>query len=242
MFVKCKVKTYPDGTKKVYVYDESYIIGSDDNQQVPTFSDDSRTDEMIQADKEHSAFMNLMRTRNKIQDYCLSNDFDMFWTLTFRNERENDQKAFNRLSEWLKYMKKKYGKFDYIFIPERHKDGCIHFHGVTGGFNCDLVKAEKDGREIRHNGHMVYNCANWNYGYSTVTKIRDKRKTASYITKYVTKNLSQDIVGKGKKKYWSSRGLRLPVIETLEYTPDFLKSSVPDYQNERLSIYNMTEL
>ena len=39
------------------------------------------------------------------------------------------------MSNWLRRMKRKYGKFDYIMIPELHKDGAIHFHGVTGGLN-----------------------------------------------------------------------------------------------------------
>ena len=37
------------------------------------------------------------------------------------------------------------------------------------------------------------------------------KKTATYVTKYVTKEMQNSIVGKGKK-YWCSRGLRLPAV------------------------------
>ena len=235
MLVKSKVKIYPDGTRKITVYKNALYTGvtSDDGIYI---ADDKRTDEMKEADKEHSDFMNLVRTRQNIQDYCLSNDFDMFWTLTFGTERKNDDRAFNRLSEWLKYMKKKYGLFDYIFIPERHKDGCIHFHGVTGGFGGEIVKATHRGTNVLHNGYQVYNSLNWKFGYSTITMIRDKQKTASYITKYVTKDLDQSIVGKGKKKYWSSRGLRRPVVE---YSSQNLKEGcTPAFENDTLQIFN----
>lgn len=69
------------------------------------------------------------------------------------------------MNDWLKNRKKKYGRFDYIFIPERHKDGCIHFHGVTGGFKGEVVDSG-----VRDKGHIVYNCSDWRFGFSTITK------------------------------------------------------------------------
>lgn len=231
MFVVSKVKEYPNGEKKCYVYKNPYIKGTEKNNGL--ISIDMQKDyETIEKEKNHSEHMNMIRTRNKIKDYCLSNEFDMFWTLTFAKDREDDKRCFNRLSEWLKYMKKKFGKFDYIFIPERHKDGCIHFHGVTGGFNCELINSG-----VKHQGNDVYNCKNWRYGFSTVTFIRDQKKTASYITKYVTKELSQEIVGKGKKKYWCSRGLRLPVEKYLDHNP--FSGRDPDWENSNIQIYNI---
>lgn len=232
MLVKCKIKEYPDGTKRAYVYPEGYFKGDNGYEEpisgVAAYEKDL---ESIEQDRIHSDHMNLVRTRNQIKDYCLSNDFNMFWTLTFGTKRESDQTCFNRLSNWLKYMKSKYGLFDYIFIPERHKDGCIHFHGVTGNFKGVVVDSG-----IREKGSIVYNCSDWRYGFSTITMVRSKVKTASYITKYVTKTLSQEIVGKGKKKYWSSRGLRKPVETYYDYVP--FVSKEPDWESENIQIYN----
>lgn len=234
MLVKCKIKEYPDGTKKYYVYSDSYYKDTDfnENKKLGGSAKEWRTPEMIEQDKKHSEHMNLVRTRNKIKDYCLSNDFDMFWTLTFGTERDSDERCFQRMNDWLKNRKKKYGRFDYIFIPERHKDGCIHFHGVTGGFKGKMVDSG-----VRDKGHIVYNCSDWRFGFSTITKVRSRKKTASYITKYVTKQLSQDIVGKGKKKYWSSQGLRLPVERLLDYDP--FSGVQPDWESDNVKIYNV---
>lgn len=233
MIANYKLKTYPDGSKVLYAYSAGVMVGEDAESSGGRKMTSSDVDKVQEdEDKEHSKMMNVYRTRNKIKDYCLSNDFNMFWTLTFGSVRDDDAKCFQRLSDWLKYMKKKFGLFDYIFIPERHKDGCIHFHGVTGGFGGVLVdsgKVEPKSREI------VYNCENWRYGFSTVTMIRSRRKTASYITKYVTKNLGEGVVPKGKKKYWSSRGLREPVIEYHEQIP--LAVGKPVWENERVAIY-----
>jgi len=231
MLVKAKIKIYPDGTKKTYVYKNEFLKTRLPSSERVFISEDKRTPEMIEEERKNSERMNLIRTKNKIKDYCLSNDFDMFWTLTFAKERNDDQRCFNRLRDWLKYMKKKYGLFDYIFIPERHKDGCIHFHGVTGGFGGEMVDSG-----VKHANQTVYNCLNWKFGYSTVTVVRDQKKTASYITKYVTKELSQEIVGKGKKKYWASRGLKLPVEKYLDHNPKF--GVQPDWENENIMIFN----
>jgi hypothetical protein len=233
MLVKCKVKEYPDGTKKAYVYKEPYP--KDEllrEKKLISSSYFEKDDESIEQDKLHSEHMNMVRTRNQIKDYVLSNDFNMFWTLTFDTDRETDQICFNKLSNWLKYMKTKFGLFEYIFIPERHKDGCLHFHGVTGRFKGSMVDSG-----VRYKGVKIYNCNDWNYGFSTVSMVRSKKKTSSYITKYIIKSLSQDIVGKGKKKYWSSRGLRKPEETYYQYVP--FEDLEPDWQSDNVSIYNL---
>jgi len=232
VLAKYKLKTYPDGSKILYSYTDIVLVGEDVPSSSPDSSptDSTRSDE----DKDHSKKMNVYRTRNKVKDYCLSNDFDMFWTITFELDRADDARCFQRLADWLKYMKKKYGAFDYIFIPERHKDGCIHFHGVTGGF---LGVLEDSGKKERKTQGVIYNCLNWRYGFSTVTMIQDKQKTASYITKYITKNIGDGVVEKGKKKYWSSRGLREPAIEYFERIPVVVGK--PDWENEHVAIYKI---
>lgn len=233
MLVKCKIKEYPDGSKMAYIYNNEYVKGvSDTTSDSLVLVSNEKTDDEIEQEKLHSQHMNLMRTKSRIKDYCLSNDFDMFWTLTFGSKRDSDELCFKRMSNWLEYMKKKYGLFDYIFIPERHKDGCIHFHGVTGRFKGVMNDSGKKER-----GHIVYNAADWKHGFSTVTVIRDSKKTASYITKYITKELTQEIVGKGKKKYWSSRGLRKPVESYFDYNP--YSGQQPDWENKNVQIFNI---
>ena len=152
--------------------------------------------------------------------------------MTFKADRYDYDLAFKKMGKWLRRMRDKHGKFDYIMIPELHKDGAIHFHGVTGGLNALIVDAG-----VKHKGSKVYNCLEWEHGFTTLTKIRDKEKTASYVTKYVTKEMQNSIVEKGKKKYWCSRGLRKPDItfSDLNLAPD-LK---PDYENDVCSIYRL---
>lgn len=236
MQVKTKIKHYPNGNVQAYVYNEPYSKGHKNIKKGFLGSPGNpKTIEEIEQDRKHSAYMNLVRTRTKIKDLVLCNEFDMFWTLTFAENRDDDVDCFKRLSKWLRAMRDRNGKFMYIIIPERHKDGNIHFHGVTGGFSGKLVDSG-----VKQRGRKVYNCPAWDYGFSTVTRVGNLEKTASYVSKYVTKSLSQELVGKGKKKYWSSRGLREPVIEYLDVVP-FDENNNPDWQNETLRIYKFTQ-
>ena len=233
-FYKTKIKEYPDGSKVLTVYKNALCV--DDSVDFESVSY-SFSEEKTQEEKDLEKRRNLWKVRTKIKDYCLSNDFTYFWTLTFSEDRSDDGLCFKKLSKWLELMRKKYGRFNYIFIPERHKDGSIHFHGVTGGFGGSIVYSG-----VKHKGKKVFNCLDWIYGFTTLSRIRSKKKCANYISKYVTKDLDQGIVGKGKKKYWSSRGLRLPVVEYSSL--DLSAGLEPDYENDVCLIYkiNSTEL
>ena len=228
-FYKTKVKEYPDGTRVLTVYKNALAV------QTSNLSDDVLISDRLEPsaeEKELEKQRNLWKVKTKIKDYCLSNQFTFFWTLTFADNRYDYADAFDRMGRWLRKMRDKHGKFDYIFIPERHKDGAIHFHGVTGGFGGRVVDSG-----VKHKNAKVYNCVDWEYGFTELTAIRSREKCASYVTKYVTKDMQNSIVGKGKKKYWCSRGLRLPAVE---YSGQDLGLGLePDYENDTCLIYKI---
>lgn len=226
---KTKIKEYPNGSKTLTVYKTALIVKTDDNS---IHLSEPLENEKTAEEKELEKLRNLWKIRTKIKDYILCNEFDYFWTLTFDSDRYNYTVAFEKMGKWLRKMRDKYGVFNYIMIPELHKDGAIHFHGVTGGLNAVIRDSG-----VKHKGVKVYNCTDWEHGFTTLTKIRSREKTASYVTKYVTKEMQNSIVEKGKKKYWSSRGLRKPVVS---YTDLNLGADlIPSYENETCLIYRL---
>ncbi len=239
-----KIKIYPDGSTVLTVYKNAIVYRGSAEKESDDFDDIEgssfsnncvsvlNSEEKTEEEKEYEKLKNLWRIKTKIKDYILSNDFNYFWTLTFKDDRYDYDLAFQKMGKWLRKMRDKYGKFDYIMIPELHKDGAIHFHGVTGGLNAVIRDSG-----VKHKGVKVYNCTDWEHGFTTLTKIRSREKTASYVTKYVTKEMQNSIVEKGKKKYWLSRGLRKPDITftELNLAPD-LK---PDFQNDICAIYKL---
>jgi hypothetical protein len=110
--------------------------------------------------------------------------------------------------------------FAYLVVPEHHKDGAIHFHGlVTEGLNMvdsGTVKVAGRKKPIKRATAKrqkipaedltpVYNIADYKLGYSSAIPTYGSRDRLSrYMTKYITKDL-QKIFG---KRYWSGGNLR----------------------------------
>lgn len=177
--------------------------------------------------KEHSERSSLGRTKQKIYNYAFSNDWSngLFFTITFDPKQVDSfdyDKCYKRLHQFLKNLKDQNPDFKYIFVPEFHKSGRIHFHGI--GTNCDKLKLEDSG--IKKNGKKIYNVNSktFRYGFTTVSKIADTQKVSSYITKYITKGMI--IATKGKHRYLCSRNLDTAEVENimLDDVENFMKS------------------
>ena len=71
----------------------------------------------------------------------------------------------------------------YVLVPERHKDGAVHFHG----FFTDAVRAVESGHTDGQ-GHKVYNLPEWPLGFSTAIELYGTYSSAvGYVCKYVRK-------------------------------------------------------
>lgn len=240
--IKSKVKEYPDGTTKITVYSEAIITREGCSSGRGGFSDEleSKSIEDIEQEREEARTRKFYQVKTKIKDYVLCNEFTHFWNLTqdekIVGDRHDDQIALDNLSRFLgsarKQAKRKGINFSYIFVPERHKSGALHFHGFTLNFPSDLVDSGH-----KWKGKPVFNCKQWKYGFSDVTEISDRKKAASYCTKYITKDFAEQGLGKNKKKYWSSRGLREPVVSYSD--EDLGKDLTPTWASpdNRVTIY-----
>lgn len=160
-------------------------------------------------DSERSLSVSRSRTIHKIYDIAKSNQWDWFFTLTFNPDKVDSfdyALCTKKLSQWLKNMKKQSQDMKYIVVPEQHKSGRWHFHGLFA--NVDNMVFIDSG--IVKNGKRIYNVGSYRFGFSTATKIEDLSKTVSYLCKYITKDLC--INTKGKKRYWASRNVSLPEV------------------------------
>ena len=172
--------------------------------------------------------------RRRVKGYALSNDFKWFATLTYNPQQIdslNYDIAKNTLLKWCRWMRDKYQKFDYLLIPELHKSGAVHFHGLLGDIPANFIDAKhpKTEQPIIRNGRTVYNLVDWKYGFSDCEKIENPEKASLYIKKYVTTALLTDKNMYHKKRYFNSQGLQKPKItfemadnsELNEITPNF---------------------
>ncbi|UBH14309.1 rolling circle replication-associated protein [Macrococcus armenti] len=206
-----KVKAYNNGVCKVIKY-KNYRKKSN------TFiHQKKRLKKSTKEEKEAQKKRHVFEIKNLIKDYILCNIFTEFWTLTFDPKKfggeVSDELAYSTMHTFLKKLRRKYGKFNYIAIPERHKSGQIHWHMVTGNLNVELIDSGKTFRNQK-----IYNCNEWEHGFTNVQKMRSKSKVSSYVTKYITKDLLYSPVRKHKCKYWCSKGLELPEIYAGDYS------------------------
>ncbi|MDN5274247.1 MAG: hypothetical protein JWP06_148 [Candidatus Saccharibacteria bacterium] len=182
----------------------------------------------------------LRRTKTEIKDIILCNHFDLFATFTFNKDRQNVDVCKSKMQYWLQSQQKIHGKFDYLIVPEFHKDGVsIHFHALLSNYT---GKIEDSGHKSGKTQKIIYNITSYRSGFSTATEI-DGDKTsrdmvANYVTKYITKDMPQFA---GKKRYWVSKGLIRPIKSYNEDVPE------PDlftdtFEDEYYTIHNFPKI
>ena len=224
-------KIYPDSIK-IIKYHRPIVFANDrDTSAILMNEENAEENDYLQK--------SINRTKTKISDYVLCNNFSHFATFTFdpRNPKVNGeenrhdfQKMSSLLKNWLKteqlnHLRRHGRKFLYLIVPERHKNGAWHFHALLEGYQnstegfftrknkyitvSELKKTKKD-----KNRKFI---TRYTLGRSEIAPIKDKTKMSSYIKKYITKELIQD---KNAKRYWASRNLKTP-----EIIPNFISES-----------------
>ena len=181
--------------------DESFVCSFEDII-ASEFEEAARREEYLRS--------SCARTINAIYDIARSNPWEWFFTFTFDPEKVNRydyEECSKKFSAWLHNMRRVCPDMKYICVPEQHKDGAFHFHGLFS--NVDAL-------EYRFSGHIkkgrcVYNIGKYHFGWTTATMVGDFHRASSYLCKYITKDLCA--VTTGKKRYWASRNVMRPVVE-----------------------------
>lgn len=150
----------------------------------------------------------MRRTKQVVYDIAKSNDWEYFMTFTFNPEKV-DRYSFDecsvKFSNWLKNMRKNCTKLKYIVVPELHKDGAWHFHGLF--MNVDGLEFIDGGK--RYRGRVVYNVGKYKFGWTEAIALDGRPNVCTYLTKYYTKKMFENT--RGKKRYWASRNCNRPM-------------------------------
>lgn len=165
----------------------------------------------------------LSRTRARIFELALCNEFQYFCTFTQdQTKRERfDLKAFRKdFSQMVRDLNKSRAenqRIKYLLIPEQHKNGAWHMHGLLMGLtSADLREfslSEKLPENIRKSifkGKKVYNWEKYSkkFGFFTCTEIENKTACGKYITKYITKELEKTARENNEHLFFASQGLK----------------------------------
>lgn len=197
------------------------------------YKDNQHNGSMTDEELEEKSRKYLKQVKTNIIDLAYNNKdkFEYFITLTFSDQEIGEyshDRAVELLVKWINNQKHQNKNMSYILVPEFHKSGRLHFHGLVGNVpKWKLKKAinAKTGKSMKVNNTQIYNLDNYKLGFTTISKIKDKEKVTNYISKYATKEL---ITLKSKKRYWYSRDLKKPKIEL-----DYIDTSLFKYFNDK---------
>jgi hypothetical protein len=207
---------YGNEIKVVYIKNAPQIKNADKQKYNP-----SAKQTTIDSDKRFS--QSLSRSRARIFELALCNEFQYFCTFTqdqTKRERFNlseFRKDFAQMVRNLNKTRDNNSKIKYLLIPEQHKDGAWHMHGLLMGLNStDLrefslkEKLPQNIRKTLKSGKKVYNWEKYskNFGFFTCTEIENKTACGKYITKYVTKDLQSTARENGEHLFFASQGLK----------------------------------
>lgn len=230
MYYNVRVKVYPDGHRQ-YIWSEQPIFRLSEEKDSPELIEIvKRRYKRIALKRKLSKFTrydgdvpenngpyrykhNLSRAVAVVYDLARSNKFDWFVTLTLSPDAVDryDYDACSAAVRAYTDRLRKYG-CKWLIVPEQHKDGAYHFHGLVSG-SMPLTDSGKTWyNPIEGYAQPIYNLKTYEYGWSTATAIVHPDRCATYVAKYLTKCPS---VPKGKKSYWASRSLARPTVDYL---------------------------
>lgn len=148
---------------------------------------------------------NVIRARSSVLELSLCNSWDYFATLTLSPEkydRYNLGQYQRDLSQWLRNQRRLHGgAVRYLLIPEQHKDGAWHMHGLLSGVPRERLHQNA-------NGFLEWSAYARKFGFMSLGTIRDPVAVSRYITKYITKDFGGSVRESGAHLYYASQGLK----------------------------------
>lgn len=206
IFCTARIKTYPNGTQQILVCDRAIFggIGWEQKGGGHQVDEPPRT----RRDDPESLLRSVRRARAKVRDLALCTDFKYFVTLTLdksKIDRYDVKEITKKLRVWADNHVRRHG-LAYVLVPERHKDGAIHFHGFfndalpvvdSGTMTHNTWNAPRKPRSARQRdewarmgAHPVYNLPAWTLGFTTAIELYGTYEAAvSYVCKYIGKDM-----------------------------------------------------
>lgn len=163
----------------------------------------------------------ISRTKSRVFELAACNEFQHFCTFT-QDEKLRDRfdlsdfrKDFAQLVRNINRGRET--KIKYLLIPEQHKNGAWHMHGLLSGLQPDDLRPfglsenipERLKKMIR-GGTAVYDWTRYRraFGYFTCTEIESREACAKYVTKYISKDLQKTVREGGEHLFFASQGLK----------------------------------
>ena len=150
---------------------------------------------------------NLVRAKSTVRELVLCNPWDYWCTFTIskeRYDRYNLKAFFKAFGEFIHNYNRRCAESDkvkYLLVPEQHKDGAWHLHGFIKGIR------QKD-LYINQYGYLTWKQYEKNFGFISMSAVRDIDRASSYVLKYMTKEIASTALELNAHSYYASNGLQ----------------------------------
>jgi len=152
--------------------------------------------EITKERKELYKYQARMRAGSRIRELIKENNLRYHWTLTYKENMTDRKTAVNDFNLFMKRLnyRLKWGSLAYVAVMERQKRGAIHFH-----------LALNKRIEFETMGNV------WGLGFVMVSQFSGELdRVAGYMSKYLKKEMENDLNDEGDKLYFNSKGLARP--------------------------------
>lgn len=159
---------------------------------------------------------NISRALTTCRNIALSNPWDWFVTLTINPKKKDrfDLNSFHKdVTAFIKGINRRFGsQIKFLLVPERHKDGAWHMHGLIFGLPDDQIS-------VNENGFFDWDEYSKNFGFISLSPVVSHTAVSLYITKHLGKQIYNGAFEVGSHLYYCSRGLsRGEIISYLKAT------------------------
>jgi len=121
----------------------------------------------------------------------------VFFTLTFAKGKKSLKSSNKTIKSFIRRLKSYLGESPkYIIVPELHKSGNIHYHGVFFG--------------LPYINILDFKNKIWRNGSVDLQLPKQIKSVARYLCKYMTKDTIENLPI-NQKSYFTSRNLRVPI-------------------------------
>lgn len=214
---------YGDIIKVVYF---KSLPNAPDPRKDPLFPDPNRKRpqfEKIMRSEDERFNNSVSRSKARVFELAMCNEFTHFCTFT-QDKKLRDRfnladfrKDFAQMVRNINRDRTEDEKIKYLLIPEQHKDGAWHMHGLFMGLNDSDLRLfkvseripERIKKQLRQ-GVKIYDWTRYRqaFGYFTCTEIESGTACAKYITKYISKDLQKNVRKSGEHLFFASQGLK----------------------------------
>lgn len=223
--VEYSVKFYRDGLYKLIKFKSprGVSLGKD------------REEASVSEQKLDPAFS---RARSVIYQLCVCNDWQYFFTGTLNPEWHDRSNLFHfrsAFTQFIRDLRKQpgYENLSYVLIPEKHKDGSWHMHGLLRGLPESALTPFVRGihpKKLVDGGYLNWGAYAKKFGFCSLDHINDLDAVAGYLTKYISKDLAASVVDVGGHTYFCTRGLRRALSYGHIYGSDIALDSFLTYE------------